>query len=264
MNRVGKWIADILYPRRCPLCDCVLPVGEKDFCADCRRCLRLIPVRAVRCCRCGKPLIREQSPGPKPEVGRAARLREITGEAGEFCKDCTGKNVSFRSGSAVFVYDRYMQEAVGRWKYSGRREYTEIFARYLYEEYGKWIQSCQPQGLLPVPVHPGRYRERGYNQAELLAEALSRLTAIPVCRYLLRTADTRPQKNLSPQERRQNLQEAFVLNRREAELKPVPECVIIIDDIYTTGSTIEACSLVLREAGVMRIYFLCLCIGQGY
>jgi predicted amidophosphoribosyltransferase len=87
---------------------------------------------------------------------------------------------------------------------------------------------------------------------------------IPVKEDLLcRKKDTLPQKELSEQERKQNVKGAFEFCGRE-ELNLLQECVIIIDDIYTTGSTVEECSYVLRQAGIKQIYFLCVCIGKGF
>ena len=116
--------------------------------------------------------------------------------------------------------------------------------------------------LLPVPVHKKRLQQRGYNQAELIAKELGVHAKIPVVTdWLCRQENTLPQKELSAQERFQNLQGAFAV--KEAELYTNINCVIIIDDIYTTGSTIEACSQVMRKIGVQNIYFLCLCSGQA-
>lgn len=80
---------------------------------------------------------------------------------------------------------------------------------------------------------------------------------------LIRIKATQPQKELSAAERLKNLEGAFRPGRGTEVLNRLPECVIIIDDIYTTGSTLEACSKVLREIGIDQIYFLCVCIGKG-
>lgn len=180
------------------------------------------------------------------------------------CFDCREKKTSFEYGYALWVYDQRMQASIGRFKYHGRREYAVTYAKELYRQYGSWIEQIAPQGLVPVPIHYSRYRQRGYNQAQLLAQELSRLTGVPVLGELLeRCRDTRPQKELSDRERRQNLQYAFRLKNSGRELNRLPECVILIDDIYTTGSTMEACSKALKEAGISRIFFLCICIGKG-
>ena len=142
------------------------------------------------------------------------------------------------------------------------QEYASYYGRMMYKVHKEWIQKIQPDMLLPVPVHKKRLQQRGYNQAELIAKELGVHAKIPVVTdWLCRQENTLPQKELSAQERFQNLQGAFAV--KEAELYTNINCVIIIDDIYTTGSTIEACSQVMRKIGVQNIYFLCLCSGQA-
>ena len=171
---------------------------------------------------------------------------------------------SFEAGRALFVYDGIMQESMARFKYSSRREYGAVYAEELYRHYGSWVKQTGAGMLVPVPVHPARYRRRGYNQAEILARHFGKLSGLPVgTEMIARIKDTRPQKELSAGERKRNLAGAFSVGRQVRELNQIPECVIIMDDIYTTGSTMEACSAVLKETGIRRIYFLCVCIGQG-
>lgn len=182
----------------------------------------------------------------------------------EFCGDCLGKSASFEYGYSLFVYNSSLQDSIGRFKYHGRREYASFYAEELYREYGEWISQTGAEALIPVPIHKNRFRTRGYNQAELIARELGTLSGIPVwSRLLVRSRDTLPQKDLNHQERRENLSGAFLLGKQEGELNQIPKCVIIIDDIYTTGSTVEVCSRVLKKAGVHKIYFLCVCIGKG-
>jgi ComF family protein len=182
----------------------------------------------------------------------------------EYCGDCKGRKTSFQYGYGLFVYNSLMQESVARFKYHGRQEYAYFYALELKRIYGEWLRQVSPAALIPVPVHPKRFQKRGYNQAELIARRLGKLTGIPVKTDLIfRQKDTLAQKELSEQERRQNLKDAFFVKKHE-ELNLLKECVILIDDIYTTGSTIEECSRVLRQAGIQKIFFLCVCIGKGY
>lgn len=233
-------ILDLFYPARCPVCDGVLTAGNYGICAKCTT--RIEYIREPKCCRCGKPLEAEE----------------------EFCGDCRGKKHSFCQGNALFFYDRAMQESVARFKYSGRREYGAVYAQELYRHYGKWIKQTGARMLVPVPVHRSRLRERGYNQAEIIARHLSVLTGVEMMPDLIvRVKETTAQKELSAAERLKNLEGAFRVGRARERLNHIPECVIIIDDIYTTGSTMEACSRVLLDMGVSQIYFLCVCIGKG-
>lgn len=123
-----------------------------------------------------------------------------------------------------------------------------------------FIKDSGAQALVPVPLHKTRQRRRGYNQAEALSRELSALTGIPVLAdWIARVEKTAPMKDLSSRERQNNLKRAFKIRRNDVKLNTV----IIIDDIYTTGSTIDAMSRELKKAGVERIYFMTLAIGKG-
>ncbi len=183
----------------------------------------------------------------------------------EFCTDCMKKETSFICGRAVFVYNKYIKKSIQEFKYHGRVEYAEFYARKMSEVYGDWIKSISPDALIPVPIHINRQLKRGYNQSVIIADILGKLTGIQVIHNLLvRSKDTIPQKELSDSERKDNLHGAFDIVKESLELYQNVKCVIIIDDIYTTGSTIEECSYALGYAHIENIYFLCTCIGKGY
>ena len=121
------------------------------------------------------------------------------------------------------------------------------------------IRAWKPDALVPVPVHYTRKRERGYNQAEVLAKVIGGKMGIPVeGRLVRRVRKTLPQKLLGDRERQNNLKRAFKIDRNDVKLKTV----IIIDDIYTTGSTVDACAAVLKCAGVKKVYFITAAIGK--
>jgi ComF family protein len=142
----------------------------------------------------------------------------------------------------------------------GRCEYAKFYANDLCEKLGSEIQRMNADALIPVPIHKNRQRERGYNQAEELATEISRLTGIPVYNNIIkRVKETIPQKELNPRERQNNLKKAFNIAQNVVKLNKT----IIIDDIYTTGSTIDAVAVELRNIGVKEVYFLALCIGEG-
>lgn len=125
---------------------------------------------------------------------------------------------------------------------------------------GNFIRACRADAFVPVPLHKSRKRKRGYNQAEVLARELSALTGIPVCTDLIgRVKKTAPMKELSAAQRQNNLKKAFKILRNDVKLKTI----IIVDDIYTTGSTIDAVSRELKSVGVEKIYFVALAIGRG-
>lgn len=180
----------------------------------------------------------------------------------EYCYDCGRTDHSFEYGWALYHYNEAMRASVSRFKYKNKREYKDWYVEELLKRYGKRLQALRADVIIPVPLHSSKRRHRGYNQAELIAVGLSRGLGIPMdTRGLRRSLKTVPQKKLGPKERLKNLQRAFRTDKRY--LKRVRR-VILVDDIYTTGSTIEACTRVLKAAGVKEVYFICLCIGKGY
>jgi ComF family protein len=126
------------------------------------------------------------------------------------------------------------------------------------KRFASFLQESGANALIPVPLHAARRNVRGYNQSDLLARAISRHCGIPMrSDIVVRVKNTLPMKDLTPTERQNNLKKAFHIKQNEVKL----ETTIIIDDIYTTGATIDAISKVLLEHGVKNIFFLTLACG---
>lgn len=182
----------------------------------------------------------------------------------QFCSDCAKKDNIYMQGRAAFVYDKYMKRSMAAFKYGGRREYGNYYAGELVRRYEKWIRNTGAQCLIPVPIHHERYRKRGYNQAQVIAEDIGRRIRVPVIDdYIERGKNTEALKNLSEAQRIACLKDAFFVSEASKLLYRDLRCVILVDDIYTTGSTINECANVLKKAGVKKIYFLCACIGKN-
>lgn len=234
-NSATGVIWDLLFPRRCPICDGVLKFGKEDICPCCRKKIRFVDGRT--CMKCGKELQEDE----------------------EYCLDCQSRRHLYRQGLAVFEYAG-VAGAVYRFKYGGRREYADFFGRCMAKRLMEQQRVWKIQALVPVPIHPSRKRKRGYNQAQLLAEAISKQTGIPVCSNLIiRQKRTVPQKQLNGTERQNNLKKAFKIIKNDVKLSTI----VIIDDIYTTGSTIDSMTDVLHEAGIDNVYYAALAIGRG-
>ncbi len=228
-------VLDILYPRHCAVCDEILPFGGGLICEECED--KPVPVSGPRCMKCGRMLYSDRE---------------------EYCSDCREVIHFYDRAFSVFVYNDAMQQSIFRFKYQGKQEYADFYAESIYKYLGREIMGFKADALIPVPLHKDRLKKRGYNQASLIAGRLSKLTGIKVEEDLVqRVAATMPQKNLNREERRKNLKRAFLLSRNIVELTRV----IIVDDIYTTGSTVDEMSLLLKEAGVREIYVVTVCSG---
>ena len=165
----------------------------------------------------------------------------------------------FREGRALYEYP-CIRKSVYRFKYGGRKEYALFYGDEIARHLGKVILSWKPDALIPVPLHSSRKRKRGYNQAGALAAEVGKRLEIPVLSGLIvRVKNTTPLKLLTPAMRQNNLKRAFKICGNVVKLNTI----IIIDDIYTTGSTVDAMAAVLQEAGIKHVYFIALAIGKG-
>lgn len=206
------------------------------MCRGCRK--KIVYIRPPFCMKCGKQLVQK-------------------GE--EYCRDCQKKMHLYTQGTSLYFYGS-MADSLFRFKYGGRREYALFFGKELYEKRKNWLLSLDADALLPVPVHAARKRKRGYNQAELLAKVLSKYSGIPVAAGLVaRVKKTMPQRELGVQERQNNLKKAFKIMKNDVKL----DTIVIVDDIYTTGSTVDAIAELLQKAGAKRIYYMALAAGRS-
>ncbi len=233
-------VINAVYPPACPVCGKPAPYvsGVRlDICEECRN--RLVYINEDRCLKCGKQLSETES---------------------EYCYDCHRAEHVFEQGAAVFAYSEGIKQSVYRYKYKGCREYAAWYSRQIKERCGLLIDEWAPQVIIPVPLHADRLRIRGYNQAELMAEELGRLTGIRTdSKLLARAKKTKPMKLLDEQERIKNLEKAFIVRGNVVKYKKV----LLIDDIYTTGATADACAGVLKDCGAESVFCLSLCIGRG-
>lgn len=229
-------LLELLFPRRCPICDKPIPKIGTLICHGCLE--KTEYVKSPFCLKCGK---------------------EVKDDLTEYCYDCTNKHHEYIRGRALYEYSTVC-DSIYRFKYAGRKEYAEAYGQEAAKHLGTVIKSWKADALVPVPIHKKRLRRRGYNQATLFAAALGRELQIPVIDNLIsRVENTKPMKMLSGRERQNNLKKAFKIGQNDVKL----DTIIIIDDIYTTGSTIDALAREIKKAGVTNIYFIALAIGEG-
>ena len=181
----------------------------------------------------------------------------------EYCFDCVHKGYDRMSyicqAKAVYLYKGAIKPTMYRFKYSNKREYADFFAKEAVQKYADWLQRVGVEVIVPVPLHQKKQRKRGYNQAECFARGMSRLTGIPTEENIvIRVKDTAPQKGLGELERKNNLKNAFHSEKNVVQYK----CVMVVDDIYTTGSTAEAVARELIKKGAHKVYLKTICIGE--
>lgn len=227
---------NLLFPSRCPICDSLLDKGSM-ICKECAIIPRIVP--APRCMKCGKHI-------------------ESADEM--YCFDCKKFPKNFVSGAALYEYDS-VHDSINDMKNGGRPEYATFYGNMMAERLGPLIKSFKPDALVPIPLHETKMRKRGYNQAQLLADVISERLSIPVRNDLLeRTVKTKEQKKMTDLQRQNNLVGAFHIRQNDVKLYNV----VLVDDVYTTGSTLNEAAKTLREGGVQNVYFVTLAIGRGY
>ena len=234
MGDYRERIISLLYPRHCPVCDEVVPKVGMYICPGCKE--KLEYVQGAICIKCGKQV----------------------SEREELCIDCKENTHVFDRGVSLYKYPS-VRQGIYRMKYQGRKEYLDFYSREIVERLGEQLRLWNPDAVIGVPLHKHRERKRGYNQSAILASQIGEKMGIPFYKKLvLRQKNTIPQKGLDVFQRQNNLKKAFIISQNVVKLNTI----VIIDDIYTTGSTMDAVASALKASGVQHVYCLTLAIGE--
>jgi ComF family protein len=240
------YLLDWIYPNDiyCIACGRPLPAGTAA--ALCAQCTDEIHWAVTCLCeKCGKPLA---------ENNRKA-----------FCGDCLRDEHRFRKGYACALYDGPAAEIIRDMKYRGKPSHAEAIAALLAARIKAAADPVTGElpawdAVVPVPMYPGKKEKRGYNQAELLARGLAKRLGLPLLADTLRrTRETGVMSSLSLGERKQNLSDAFCVTDAAGKLRG--KTILLTDDVYTTGSTADACAEALFAAGCSQVDFIAFAIG---
>lgn len=236
-KKAAEKAVKIFYPARCPLCG-QIPRGKDPHGLACDACTAaLIYTGENYCMKCGRPILSEQE---------------------EFCRDCLKHRHHYERCRAVFSYQGAIRTSIYQFKYANKREYALYYGQEMWNYLGAWIMELHPDFILPVPIHFRRRRQRGYNQAALLAKVLSMFSGLPAdTKSLVRIRNTIAQKQLSAAERAANLKDAFAVKGTKLRGKRI----LLVDDIYTTGATADAAAKALKDAGAQKVYVVCVAVG---
>jgi ComF family protein len=238
-------------------CKQVLPIQEKGWrlfrlCPGCKSLIEKI--RPPVCPRCGSP-IDEDTPERPQSFSENAFGAE---EAPPSCPSCYGKSFFFGQNISAFPYGGIIRDILHDIKFRSRKQ----AALGLGELWASCIDSIPPADLIvPVPMHPRKIRSRGFNQAEVMSRAISKKFNITLEKKLLkRTADTPPQSGLSPRLREENVRGVFALNEK---ISIRNKKIILTDDIFTTGVSLNECASVLINGGAETVFCLTAAIAVG-
>lgn len=223
-------IANLLWPNRtCPICGA--PLADELLCRACRETLNGLQ----NCPHCAAFI---------PRANFAAHT----------CQRCPEVSAML----ACFPYTAELRERLRLLKYYQKAQIAATFGNLLaarWHDFAAADPQADADAIVPVPLHPARFAERGYNQSELLAVTLSRELQIPVYAHAVkRTKNTKAQHSLTPRERTENLQGAFAAGHDLPKVNG--KRIILLDDIITTGATIRGCAEVLLAGGAAAVYAL--------
>ena len=238
LRAVGNALVTALLAPACAVCDAVLDAPLSG--CVCRSCWNAVrPITPPVCDACGDPLASRDPP---------TLHSEFAGPAPE-CRSCRSRRRVIARSRAIGQYEGALRELVHALKYGGRRSLARPLAALMRSSGAELLDAAD--AIVPVPLHWRREHRRGFNQARELARFLER----PMLDVLMRARHTRPQVELVSSERKANVRGAFRLKRRGFGKRRsiVGLKVVLVDDVSTTGATLEECARVLRDAGASTI-----------
>jgi ComF family protein len=238
---------DLIYPPRCAICQEFLwkDRAEKNqkellFCQPCFD--GFFEITSPLCTVCGRPfasMVEEDHP----------------------CEDCLSKTPFYDMVRAPYLYEGGIMEAIHQFKYAGRTHLADTLGPLLAFFVKEWMGPTPECLTIPVPLHPKRLRERGFNQSLLLARHVASLLGTELDFLSLRRIRyTQPQTGLKSEERKRNVRKAFEITNQEV-IKG--RNVLLVDDVTTTGSTLNECARALKRAGAEKVFGLVLARTAG-
>jgi ComF family protein len=235
MNRLQQLtsaVLDLCFPRRCAACEKTWLLSQQGYwCSD---CLQQIPwVQAPLCPCCGRPF--QNSPDAPNHL----------------CEQCLRGEFAFDAAHSALVYTGTIRDRIHQLKFGGQLHWAPALADLLLQAVGTGPLICQTDLILPVPLHIKRLKQRGFNQSGLIAQALGKRCALPVpWGVLVRHRFTQPQTRLGRDERLKNVHDAFSV---AGPSLVKGRSILLIDDVFTTGTTLNECARVLKNAGSRKV-----------
>lgn len=224
LRKIYNAFLNFLFPASCYACGTSLEESDVYLCVNCEIFIK--PVAGKLCKRCGSPL-------------------PLEGD----CLDCKGREFLFERARILIHFNDTMQHLIHHVKYQHKRKLARDLGRRLGKQLCKDNDYFRPDVLVPVPLHPKRQRKRGFNQSEQIAQGLSVEIGVPVHTKLVkRVRNTKTQTGFNASERQRNVKNIF-----SCTSKVVPANVGVVDDVLTTGATVNECAQALLTAGAQRV-----------
>lgn len=237
VSAIGRFfdnMLDALFPRNCVYCEGARENGGPFLCGPCRE--DVVFINGPYCNRCGVP---------------ADISYDYPHESFE-CGPCRRGNFVFDQARSLGVYDSVLKQLIRNFKYGKRSGAIREVDSLLDEYFSRAGDTYRGFGVVPVPLHVRKLKERGFDQAYLIAQSTARRLGLPLWdRVLTRVRETEPQARKDKGHRRENVRGAFRMDRaREAAGRDI----LLVDDVFTTGSTVNEIAKVLKKAGAGRVH----------
>lgn len=234
MNLI-KNILDFILPRECVVCFSILRDSQKDFiCDDCFNKIEI--VQYPYCKVCGRPFISKEALAYSPE---------------HLCFQCREKRFHFNSARAAGVYSGILKELIHIYKFQKKRALGKLLSEIMIAHLNNRFERIDFDTIIPVPLHKKRLRVRGFDQSLLLGINIGKQIGVPVLAdNLTRYRHTKPQLELKVNERFKNVRDAFRVIGKE---KIKDKNILLIDDVFTTGATVNECSRILKKEGARKV-----------
>ena len=234
IGSIPRRLLDIALPPVCHICrEGAVMAGDDDICRPCLTDIE--PIAGPLCRLCGSAF-----PGGATEDTRSTKGK------GRLCGECILTAPPFEQALSALTYAGQVRTAIHRFKYGGETRLVKVFASLMQGSLDD-LNCASIDLVMPIPLHRRRLTERGFNQSLLLARMLAKKAGVAIdYKSLKRVRHTTPQVELSAKERTTNVKDAFELS---GSLQLKAKTVLIVDDVYTTGSTIRECAKILKKAG---------------
>lgn len=227
---------ELIYPEKniCCICDEYdIAIGDKYICADCED--KIKKIQPPYCIKCSRPINYSSST--------------------ELCPDCISYEKLFQESRSPFIYEGIIKKGIYNLKYYNKPYFFRFFGNELLQ-YMKENNYNNFDYILPVPLHSSKLKSRGYNQSELIAKYIAKKLNIPFVDGIRRIKETSKQSGKSKIDRRKSLENAFEIKKSRKYYILKKSNVLLVDDVYTTGSTVNECTKALLEYGVNKVYVI--------
>lgn len=235
-RRLLDGFLNLIYPEECFICSAAVARHQDcGICSDCWDKALALKIVPPRCSSCGLP------------------LHNFEDNLDHLCGDCILQMPPYAGARSFGYYTAELGKIIQGLKFHRRRNLVNLLGPLLTAAFFESWSRDEFDLVVPVPLHPKRQRDRGYNQSELLARSLARQIAVPHGRSLIRIRPTLPQVGLTDSERKENVRKAFRCSHPQQILK---RRVLLIDDVMTTGATVASAAQALLDGGALRVSIL--------